>query len=345
VLPIVTLCQLYTMARQEPDVLRQAATLLHIADLIHCDLCGVPATDWTLATASQLRNLDTGQWDRELMGILGIPHHMLPRLIDAPAVLGTIAEGLAPHHQLGGVPVAIAASHDTAAASAAAGPLDDETLFLSAGTYGMLGSVSDAAMISPEAVRAGCACVGLAWHRWGLFTSVMGMWVIQECCRQWEREGRGVPYGKLAGQAEAARIDGRIALAQPRFHAPHDMAAEVRGACLDAGLRPPEAPGEFAKVVFDSMVYEHREAAAMLASLTGRRFRRLHVVSGGSQNAYLCQRLADALGLPVMAGPAEAAAAGNILVQASLMGCLHSGQAAWHLLSTSTPITCYEPKP
>jgi len=344
-LPIVTLCQLYAMARQEPDALKRAATLLHIADLIHHDLCGLTATDWTLATASQLRNLRTGKWDRELLDLMGIPHHFLPWLIHEPSVLARIQKERAPHPKLIGVPVAVTASHDTAAASLAASPLDAETVFLSEGTYAMLGSVSDEPVISPEAVRTGCVALGLAGHRWGLFTSVMGLWVIQECGRLWEQEGEGISHEELVRQAEAAAIRSVIPLSQPRFHAPVNMLAEIRQGCRDAGIPPPATPGEFARVIFDSMAAEHKAAVDLLSRLTGRRFGRVHIVSGGCRNAYLCQKLADALNLPILAGPAEATAIGNVLLQARVMGVLPSQEAAERVLAAWASRASYMPRP
>jgi sugar (pentulose or hexulose) kinase len=332
------------MARQELAVLKRAATLLHIADLVHYDLCGVAATDWTLGTASQLRNLATGQWDRELLGMMGIPHHLLPRLVEVPSVLGTITAERAPHPRLAGVRVVIGANHDTAAASVATWPVDDETLFLSEGTYAMLGCVSAQPIVSPRAVRAGCAVVGLAGHRWGLFTSLMGLWILQECHRLWEKEAIAVSHAELSRQAENATTGGVIALDQPRFRAPVDMHTEVRQACEAAGVQPPQTPPECARLILDSMAIEHRKSVELLSSLTGRRFRGVRIVSGGSQNVYFCQRLADVLGMPVLAGPTEASALGNIILQAQVTGALAPGEETTRVLEASMETVRYEPQ-
>jgi rhamnulokinase len=342
-LPIITLCQLYVMAREEPEVLSGASTLLHMADLVHYDLCGVAATDWTLATASQLRNLKTGDWDRALLDLMGIPHHLLPPLVRDPQVLGPIPRERAPHPKLIGVPVVVAANHDTSAASVAAGPFGEGTLLLTAGTYAMLGCVSDEPLLPPDAAGRGCALLGLAAHRWGLFMSVMGQWIIQECHRLWAREGHPVSYEDLVRQAETADIRGTIVLSDPRFRAPEDIRDELCRACLEAGVSPPRTQGEFARVVFDSMIGECREAAAVLADLTGRHFRCVHVVSGGSRNRYLCQGVTDALGLPVLAGPAEATAIGNILLQASVLNAIPSHAVA-QIVDASFPRTHYTPR-
>ena len=342
--PVAALCQLYVMAREEPEALNQAATLLHMADLVHHDLCGVAATDWTMATVNQLRNLETGDWDRELLDLMQIPHHMLPRIVEEPQVLGRITEEGAPHPKLVGVPVVVTCNHDTAAASAASGPLDKETLFLSAGTYSMPGCVSDRPLVVPEAVAAGCALVGLSARRWGLFTSAMGMWVIQACCRLWEAEGWRPSHEALVREAEASDVDGSIALSDSRFHAPEDMLAEIRGACEESGIRPPKTRGEVARLVYDSMVREHAEAIRTLGGLVGRGFERIHAVSGGSRNRYFCQNMADALSVPVVAGPAEATAVGNILMQAFVMGLIPSQEGITEISTGSFPRERFSPR-
>jgi rhamnulokinase len=145
-------------------------------------------------------------------------------------------------------------------------------------------------------------------------------------------------------EAEAAEVHGRLDLAFSRFRAPVDMLDEIRQACTEEGAQPPGTRGECARLIFDSMVTQHKEAVASLAALTGRCFRRVHMVSGGSRNAYLCQALADALGIPVLAGPAEATAAGNVLLQASAMGVVTAGEERAGVLSASFPKTRYEPR-
>lgn len=342
-LPFVTLCQLYVMAHQERDVLQQAATLLHMADLVHHDLCGVAATDWTLATASQLRNIRTGSWDRELLDMMDIPHHMLPPLIEQPAVLGAISRERTPHPDLVGVPVVLAAGHDTAAASAGAGILDEETLFLSEGTYAMLGAILNRPVISTDAVRAGCFLIGLAGQRWGLFAPVTGLWPMQECCRFWNRSDRNVTYDVFTNEMEAAQIHSMIPLAHPRFRAPENMTEEICQACIDSGQEPPVTRGEFGKVIVDSMVREHCEAVDALQRFTGRHFRCIRIVSGGSRNRYFCQKLADVLGIPVVAGPAESTAIGNIMLQAQVTGTVASAEQAGEILQRSLGKIQYVP--
>lgn len=345
VAPVTTLCQLYVMARDEPEALRKAGTLLLMADLVHHDLCGARATDWTLATCSQMRNLRTGEWDRDFLDAMGIPHHFLPRLIDAPRILARIPEDRAPHPKLAGVPIVSTAGHDTSAASVVAGPFDPGTLFLSAGSYTMLGCVSDKPILPPDPAKSGCTVIGLANKRWGLFAPVPGLWIIQECRRLWYEAGKPYSHEELARQAAAASIDSPVPASDPRFSAPKNMLDEIRRACTDTGLQPPETHGEFAKVVFDGLARSYRDAAAVLSDITGRPINRVHMVSGGSLNAYLCRKIADELGFPVLAGPTEASAIGNLVIQARVMNLIPSEEAAAQVLARSFPRVRYGETP
>ncbi len=340
--PITSLCQLFTMSREEPEVLAQAATFLHIADLMHYDLCGQVATDWTMASANQLLNLETRGWDTALLDQLGIPHHFLPPMYEEPGALGRIPAERAPHPKLEGVPVIISASHDTPAASAASGPFGEHTLFFSAGTYAMLGYVSDMPIVTRAAIREGCALVGLSDHRWGLFTDTPGLWILQECLRLWKEAGQNLDYGALVDLAEEATIDARIPATDKRFRAPENMLDEIRAACVDAGYRAPETPGETTRVVLDSLIDGYQHSKEALERVTGQTFEAMHIVSGGSLNRYLCRESAHRLGLPVIAGPAEATVIGNLLLQARVLNLLPSDEAVAEMMAASFPKKRYE---
>jgi len=343
-LPIVTLCQLCAMAREEPEELARASRFLHVADLVHHRLCGEAATDWTLATVSQLRNLQTGLWDKELLERMSVPTHILPRLQEAPAVLGAVLPERAPHPKLAGVPVVTVANHDTAAASLAAAPLDRETILLSVGTYAMLGCTLDHPAVPDDAADRGYGLAGMGDRRWLLFYPVQGLWAIQECCRQWRKDGRAVGYEELVHRAGSATIDSVVPLSHPRFVAPGNMPDEIREACRERNLREPCHRGEVARVVLNSLIRQYGDIISELSAMTGQRFQCIHLVSGGSQNAHLCQGLADAVGVRVLAGPVEAAAIGNILLQARLYGEMDDCAEIGRLLDRSFGRRSYEPR-
>jgi len=325
--PITTLCQLRALALTEPEALARAEWLLHIADLVHQDLTGIAATDRTLATASQLCSLSAGDWDRELLGALAIPHRLLPPILDAPTIIGEVTS----LPELRGTPVVLTAGHDTAAAAALLGGVDGGGAFLMSGTWSMLGVAATAVPVPKAPVRDGLAILGLPYHRWGLFRPLMGLWVIQDCRRAW-----GLSHEELVRAATAAQSDSVVDLESPRFSAPADMPGEIERFCRETGQRVPESIGETARVVFASMALNHALAVECLQEATGVPVRELRIVGGGSANELLCQLTADALGLPVVAGPIEATAIGNLLMQAQAVGALDAGNRGQPPISASS---------
>lgn len=339
---VSTLCQLKAMAEREPEALRKAALLLHIADLVHYDLCGARSTDWTLATASQLRNIRTGTWDTELLSWLGIPAHFLPPVASRPRIIGRIETGRAPHAKLAGVPVAATAGHDTSAATAAIAPMRAGTLFLSAGTWFMLGCCTGA-----EPLRVGTSddsvfVLGLALNKWAVFHGGMGFWLLQECRRLWHAGGRDLPYDQLMDEAERSRVASLIDITAPRFFSPENMLMEIADACRQSGQHVPESPGDYARIIIESLAGEIAGSVSRLRELTGSRFSNLRVVGGGSRGSLFCRSLAGRLGVPVLAGPTEATTMGNALLQALATGVIRDEGQLADVVEASCPYMTYD---
>lgn len=338
---VSTLCQLKAMAEREPEILRKAAMLLHIADLVHYDLCGARSTDWTLATASQLRNIRTGSWDTELLSRLGIPSHFLPPVAPRPGILGRIAPERAPHAKLAGVPVATTAGHDTSAATAAIVPMQAGTLFLSAGTWFMLGCCTGAEPLHTGTSDDSVFVLGLALNKWAVFRGGMGFWLLQECRRLWAADGRDLSYDRLMGEAERSRAASLIDITAPRFFTPENMLAEIADSCRQSGQYVPESPGDYARVIIESLTTAVAGSVSRLRELTGARFSNLYVVGGGSRSVLFCRRLAGRLGLPVLAGDAEATTMGNALLQALGAGALRDEGQLTDVVEASCPYVRY----
>jgi len=343
--PLTTLCQLRAMALEGPELLDEAATLLHIADLVHYDLCGAKVTDRTMSTVSQLRNLAGDQWDRELFEALAIPHHFLPQIVEVPAIIGHVPEDQAPHSGLVGVPVVVTAGHDTAVATEIVSAEEENVAFLSCGTWSMLGCVGAELSVVPEAVREQVFLVGLARGRWGLFYAMMGLWLLEECRRTWAGQGHEVSLDELAAAMKHSPDECR-AIINPddeRFVAPEDMVAEICGSCIETGQPVPETPADLSHTILTSLALDYRMGIEILEVASGRRFEALRIVGGGSANARLCQLAADVTGLPVTAGPIEATAVGNILLQAKVMQLLDERDMA-AVAANSFPMEHYEPR-
>jgi rhamnulokinase len=317
--PITSLCQLRAMAVNEPHILKQAKSLLFIADLVHHELCGQSATDQTLASASQMCSITSGDWDHHLLKSLDIPVAILPTIIKMPCVLGTIPGERAPHPKFVGVPIVVSAGHDTAVAAAASLIAQDGTLFLSLGTWAMLGCCSDEPFV-PATTDESFALLGLPYGTWGLFQGAPGLWMMQECQRIWKQMGCTINYDELVSEAQASSIKSVINLSDKRFISPPNMLSEIAGACRELGQQEPVTKGEVAAVVFNSLAHNLKSCAERLATITGRQFRKVHIVGGGSRNIYLCRRLREVLGMPVIGGPSEATTIGNLLLQVGAAG-------------------------
>lgn len=341
--PVTTLAQLVAMARNERPALDKASLLLHISDLIHYDLCGRAATDWTLASASQLLNLSSGRWETALLARLGVPSHLAPPLHQSPGVLACIEADRAPDPALIGLPVVVSANHDTAAACAALGAMSSSTAFFSAGTYAMLGLLSPVPVLPEELLRDGYACIGLADRWWGLFAPVGGLRLLQQCRLAWNNRGVNLSAEALTVAAAESATEAVIDPCDPRFDNSERVLETLNALCCEQGARPPLTPGETARVLMDSMAAQYAAALKRMAAATGREITRVRVVSGGSCVRYLCQRLADMSGLQVIAGPQEATVIGNVILQARALRLLSTDQEQC-MISESFPTTTYEPR-
>ena len=312
-LPINTLYQLLAM-RGSP-LLEAAETMLLIPDLINYWLTGEKACEYTNATTTQLLDLEGG-WSQDLFERMDLPSRILAPVVRPATELGPLLPGVA--EEVGaGPPVFAVASHDTASAVVAVPAEGEDFAYISSGTWSLVGVETPKPVVSREALEANFTNEGGFGGRTRLLKNVMGLWILQECRRQWAREGHEYSYEELARLAEDAPPAGPLVDPDhPAFLAPGDMASRIRSFCEETEQSPPEEPAAVARCVFESLALKYRHAIEQAQGLTGRSIRTVNVVGGGSQNALLCQLTADASGLPVVAGPVEATALGNVMVQA-----------------------------
>lgn len=332
-LPFNTLYQLYALQTRSPGLLDKAAHLLLMPDLFHHQLTGgrSVANERTDASTTQFFNPTTRAWEPSLLTRLGLPSHFLGTLVPAGTRVGETA---------GGVPVYAPGSHDTASAVAAT-PAAPGTnwAFLSSGTWSLLGVELPAPNLTAEARELGFSNEGGVGETIRFLKNIMGLWLVQECRRSLKQvEGRDYSYGELTALAEAAPAGGPIVDATAhRFLAPPDMAREIRAACAESGQRPLEGAGALIRCCLDSLAHAYRNALDGLEHLLGTKFDALHIVGGGSQNRLLNQLTADACGIPVIAGPSEATAIGNVLAQLVASGAVADWAQARALARRSFP--------
>lgn len=311
-----------------------AAHLLMIPDLCHHHLCRSLVGERTNASTTQLLDPHTAAWDGTLFERLGLPRALMPDLVPAGTSLGRTTQGLE---------VIAPATHDTASAVAGT-PLEPGWAFLSSGTWSLLGVEREVPLLGEAVARANFTNEGGAFGTTRFLKNVMGLWLLESCRREWEAAGHQTYLASLLEQvATVPSFVGFVVPDHPRFFHPASMTAELRASLEQTGQAPADDPVVLAKVVLDSLALRYASVLGTLEELTGRPVPGVHVVGGGSLNDYLNQATADAIGRPVVAGPVEATAAGNLLVQAVAGGELPSLAEGRRRLAASTPLRRFEP--
>ena len=322
-LPFTTMYQL--IAEQSGGWLERADSLLLIPDLINFWLTGERAAERTNASTTGLVNIHTQDWDSELMDAFGLPRSIFPELIDPGAVVGSLERGVA--NSLGfrhDATVTAVGSHDTASAVVAVPALTENFAYISSGTWSLVGVELEHPVISAESMAANFTNEGGVDNRVRFLKNVSGLWLLSESIRTWEGEDSArLELGPLLKQA--AELQGSIPIfdaADPAFISPGDMPRRIAEWCTERGMRPPQTRAQFVRSILESLATAYADALVQAAALSGRRIDVIHIVGGGSQNELLCQLTADKAGTPVVAGPVEATALGNVLVQARSQGLI-----------------------
>lgn len=346
-MPINTLFQLAALAERSPRLLEAADTLLFIPDLLHFYLTGRADAEYTIATTSQMFDSRQGKWATEILETLGLPTHFLPAVLPAGTEYGVLRAEDAAATGAGTVPIIAPAGHDTACAVAAV-PADggDGWAYLSSGTWSLLGVEVPAAVINSETEAANVTNEGGVDGTIRLLKNIAGLYLVQECRRAYARQGTERTYDQLTRlAAESAPLASLIDPDHPAFLAPPDMPEALREQCRATGQTPPEGIGATIRCVLDSLALKYRVTLETMERITGRKIHTLHIVGGGSQNRLLNQLAADATGRLVKAGPVEATAIGNVLLQARARGQVGSLSELRAIVRASFPIETFAPDP
>ncbi len=318
-----TIYQLYAHECMHPGELARAYRLLMIPDLLHNWLCGSLVTERTNATTTQCWDPIAGEWIKDLLDQLAIPTHILPSVVEPGTSLGEVLPEL--RDDLGSVRVVAPATHDTGSAVVATPvALSGGWGYISSGTWSLVGVELQQPIMTPMALAANCTNEGGIFGTTRFLKNVMGLWLLQECQRQWARVGHAIDYDTLL-----ADVDGVPAFAalidpdDPRFLAPEDMPGAINAYLLEHGQKPLQAPATFARCIMESLVLRYSEVFHQVSQLAGTHINSVHVLGGGARNSRLNQWLSDALDVPVITGPVEATALGNALMQLVGLGELH----------------------
>ena len=344
---INTVFQLAAMDLAKDRRLMHACSLLMIPDFIQYLLCGEKRAEYTNASTTEIFDLRARQWSREVLQRLELPDRIFQQIVQPGTVLGDMQSSVQSECGLpSGVPCIAVASHDTASAVAAIPGMDDASVFLSSGTWSLMGVLVNEPNLSDAAFRSGFTNEGATNGRVRLLKNMTGLWILQECVRLWEAAGSPCAWVDLEEAASLApAFRSLIDPSASAFLAPADMRAAVAQFCATSGQPVPQSKGEFARCVFDSLSFAYRDVVEELERITGRSLSTIRVVGGGSLNQFLCQMTADACGRPVIAGPVEASALGNASLQALATGHLKSLSEAQEALRQSVELHHYQPVP
>ena len=345
-LPFNTLFQL--LALEESAALQSAETLLLIPDLLGYWLTGEFLAEATNASTTQLLEVESGCWSDALISRLGIDRGLFPALREPGTAVGGLLARIARDTGLPGeTPVFTVASHDTASAVVAV-PFDAgvNAAYISSGTWSLVGVEVERPVVSEQARAANLTNERGFGGRIRLLKNVMGLWLLQECRRAWVAEGGAPSYTEMVELASASPAGGPLFDPDvPELLAPGEMPARIRAVCTQCGQVPPEERSVLVRAVFESLACKYRLVLEEIERVTGTPIELVHVIGGGAMNSFLCRLTADVTRRPVLAGPVEAAALGNILVQLHACGSLGSLSEMRALVRASTEVTAYEPDP
>jgi len=335
---------IYQLAAETPGRLQQAHRLLLIGDGFNFLLSGVARAEESMASTSQLYNPRTKSWSRLLLQALDLPARLFPPIVPSGTRLGPLRPELARETGLQGLEVIAACSHDTGAAVAGVPGSGEGWAYLRSGTWSLMGVELPAPIITDPCRELNFTNEIGYGGSVRLLKNIVGLWIVQECRGQWAKQGSDYDYATLTQMAAAAApFVSLINPADPRFLSPGDMPARIAAYCRETGQPSPPSPGAAIRCALESLALLYRRTGLQIEQLTGRKIERLHIVGGGARNALLNQFTANALQIPVLAGPVEATAAGNIVVQAIASGRLASLAEAREVVRASSEITQVDP--
>lgn len=339
-----TVFQLMAESRKTPEALEKAATLHFIPDLLNFRLSGVRAIERTIASTSGLLRAGTAEWDVELAEMLGIPPRVLIPVTEPCVVLGELTAEMVAKTGLSGVKVATCGSHDTASAVAGVPASGPNPLFLSSGTWSLLGRELAEADVSAGAMSGSFSNEQGLGGTTRFLKNIAGMWLLQECKRVWDAAGDGMDYGAMVDAAGGADCVAWIDPDAPEFARPCDM-PEVIGAWIEQSGQPrPASRGQLVRTILESLALKYRITLEGLKELQPGFPDTLHIVGGGCRNALLNQMTADATGLRVVAGPVEATTCGNVLAQMLACGDISNLAEGRRILAESFEPAIFEPR-
>ncbi|MDR1341774.1 MAG: rhamnulokinase [Prevotellaceae bacterium] len=346
VMNINSLYQLFAIKQNEPGMFERAYSLLFMPDLLAYLLTKKKCTEFTFATTSQLFNPRTMTWEKKLFDAMGVSAGIMEAIVMPGDVIGEIKERIILIEGVPPIPVVAVGTHDTASAVLAVPASDRNFAYLSSGTWSLMGIESKEPIINDSSYRQNFTNEGGVGGTFRFLKNITGMWLLERCKAEWElRDGKKLEYAELVSMAKAEQpFRFLIDPDAPEFANPENMTSAITGYCARRGQAAPATDAELVRCIFDSLAMKYRYTLDKLKEFAQHPIEKLHVIGGGAKNPLLNQLTANAIGLPVVAGPSEATAIGNIMVQAMAAGCIKSVDEARAVVRNSVELEVYDPQ-
>lgn len=341
---INTICQLVALQNQHEELLEQAETLLMTPNLIGYLLSGEMFNEYTISTTTSLFNVHEYDWDINLMKVLNLPTRLMARIVQSGTELGSTMDSI--NHEIGMKPVRVMAGpgHDTACAVAALPMKNNQSAFMSCGTWILIGVETDKPVVNENALKWGFTNEGTAEGKNRLLKNIMGLWLVQACRVIWSKQGKTVTYEEENFLIQRTKPFQRfIDPDDPAFFNPKNMVDAIRDFCIRTNQAPPTSPGEYLRSILESLALKYKWVIERLEMLTGNPIETIHMGGGGIQNEYLCQFTANATNRTVIAGPVEASSIGNALSQWIALGEIKDYTEGKAIVEQSFPVKTYQP--
>jgi len=341
-----TVFQLLALMKYRPEVLERADKLLLIPDLFNYFLTGEKQAEYSIASTTQMLDANSGAWSNELLERLGIPKDILPTIVSTGSVVGKVQASICEELGLENVPEVIAvAGHDTQCAMASVPAKTEDFIFISCGTWSLFGTELERPIITEDSYRLNLTNEGGYQNKTSFLKNILGLWLVQESRRQWQREGKEFGFGELevmAGEVEGLRCF--VDTDAPEFMPSGNIPKRIQEYCERTGQYVPRTEGEIVRCINDSLALKYASTKREIETCTGKSYTAIHMVGGGIQSKMLCQLTANACDCEVMAGPIEATVYGNIVLQLLAMGEIKTMQEAREVIAASEPICAYVPQ-
>ena len=340
-----TLYQLVAMRLQNAPQLEMAKTFLTMPDLFNFWFTGNKACEFSNATTTQFYDPRKKNWAYDLLNTLDIPTEMLPEIIPPGTLLGPTQKALNDDLGISPIDVIAPACHDTGSAVAAVPMVNADDVYISCGTWALMGAEIPQPAINAKALEHNFTNEGGVCNTFRFLKNITGLWLVQECRRIWNLAGKNYDWTQLTNLAQdAPALQSWIDPDHANFGTPGDMPKRIQEACAKSNQPVPQSDGEIIRTALESLALKCRFTLAQLENALGKTMGNIHIVGGGIQNTLLCQFIANATGRPVLAGPIEATAMGNLLMQAMAKGQIASLSELREIVRNSTTITTYEPQ-